>query len=114
VARREATSLAGYTRKRRIAVPGAGTPVPLRAVYLPRWVSPEAPPEASAASAADAVALLACVFRLDIHDRPGLARDFDTAASLVAAGIVRRLAVPRGFERLPDVCAAVRHDVEGD
>jgi hypothetical protein len=106
-ARLHARPVADYTTKARLPLPSVGVAVPLRWIVLPEWGPSDQGPQMSAARAADAVDLLRFVFRLDVEDRAGLERDFDTASALVRDAVVKRLRAPRRFDALPQTRAEI-------
>ena len=57
------------------------------------------------------IALLSVAFRLDIADQHMVTREFDFLHRLVSRIPVRRLAIPKSFEALPEVRAGILQDL---
>jgi hypothetical protein len=98
--------------KRRIALVTARRAAPLARIYM-LAASPDAP-RLSPLRPRDAVARLAtCFFRIDPEDRSRLAGELDLLERIAARTTVVELAVPRRFEALAAVRAAIAADLAG-
>ena len=79
-----------------------------------RKFNPSAPaPHISALRPRDAVAqLAACLFRIDPEDRSRLGAELSLLDRIAAGTVVARLSVPRRFDALPSVRAAIAADLD--
>jgi hypothetical protein len=87
----------------------------LARIYLPRRVTGDVPVEIERVPSSEALlALLEHSFLAEQMAGLGLARDrFEPLADVVRRVEIRRLRYPSGFERLPQVVAAVEADLAG-
>lgn len=110
-----ASATAGETSidgaKRRLDLRGGSRALPLARIYLLEEAAAEVP-RITPVRPRDAVALLAgCLFRIDPEDRSRLAGELALLEAVAERTIVARLAVPRRFEALPAVRAAIAEDL---
>ncbi|MCX5723811.1 MAG: hypothetical protein NTX84_04690 [Nitrospirae bacterium] len=116
-------SVAHYTEKHRLLLPGQSQafptePLPLARLYiLSQPEGPEAGKETGTFSLQPFpprlafMELLTCLFRLDIRDRAMLARQFCFVERLVAQVPVKQLSIPQNFSALPSVRDAILTDL---
>jgi hypothetical protein len=100
--------------KRRLDLRGGTRALPLARIYLLEAQDPlEAAPRISVLRPRDAVARLAtCLFRVDPEDRSRLKDELPLLDRIVARTVVARLSVPRRFEALADLHAAIAADLD--
>lgn len=116
-------SVAHYTAKHRLLLPGQSQafptePLPLARLYI---LSPPEGPEAGKEAGAFSLQpfpprlafmeLLTCLFRLDIRDKAMLARQFCFVERLMAQVPVKQLSIPQTFSALPSVRDAILADL---
>jgi hypothetical protein len=98
--------------KRRLDLRGGTRVLPLARIYL---LEIGAAPRVTVLRPRDAVAqLAACLFRIDPEDRSRFAEELALLDRIAARTVVARLAVPRRFEALAGVRAALAADLEHD
>lgn len=99
--------------KRRLDLRGGTRALPLARIYLLEALGPsEAAARISLLRPRDAVARLAtCLFRVDPEDRSRLVDELSLLDRIAAGTMVARLSVPRRFDALAGVRAAIEADL---
>jgi hypothetical protein len=111
----EVGELAPAGGKRRVPVPVPDRALPLARVYLLEPVAAGGDARAVRLTPRDAMSrLAACLFRIDPDDRSLLEREFDVLGRIAGQVAVARLLVPRRFDALAAVRAAIAADLAGD